>query len=37
MENTLLPHTHPQRRDSGFMVKGVWSQKNLKKKKQKNT
>lgn len=25
-ENNPLPHTHPQRRDSGFMVKGLYSQ-----------
>lgn len=25
LENSPLPHTHPQRRDSGFMVKGLYS------------
>lgn len=27
LEGSPLPHTHPQRRDSGFMVKGLYSWK----------
>jgi len=27
LEDSPLPHTHPQRRDSGFMVKGLYSWK----------
>lgn len=25
LEDSPLPHTHPQRWDSGFMVKGLYS------------